>query len=132
MYNKQSIFLDHIFLQKKHLNFAGACSQKNTTLRRRRPPWRNFPCGKEQGVTAVFTGYITDNVAPKQFKGERVSQNLLLPYTTILLQCRNLKPVEICFHHCTYLPKIAKTITNQALDGPLQLQWSMTAFKVWT
>ena len=58
--------------------------------------------------------------------------HLLLPYTTILLQCRNLKPVEICFHHGTYLPKNAKTITNQALDGPLQLQWSMTAFKVWT
>ena len=38
-------------------------------------------------------------------------------------QLRNLFPS---------LPKIAKTITNQALDGPFQLQWSMTAFKVWT
>ena len=34
---KQSIFLEYVLSWKKHLSFAGACSQMNTTLYQNRP-----------------------------------------------------------------------------------------------
>ena len=34
---KQSIFLEHCLLQKKHLSLAGACWQMNTTFHQNRP-----------------------------------------------------------------------------------------------
>ena len=43
---KQSTFVEHILLYKKHLSFAGACSQMNTTLHQNRPGemqnWKNL------------------------------------------------------------------------------------------